>query len=93
MCFFRHDKIEIEINKFNSYIPLTHYVEEFLLDAEEIINDIENSCSLLNRENQRYELQIQNSTNQMTMLNTAATLMACAIAFSSYFTGTTTFFI
>ena len=74
--------MEMEINKYDSYIPLTHYVEEFLLDSEEIINDIENSCSVLDRENQRYELQIQNSTNQMTMLNTAATLMACAIAVS-----------
>lgn len=62
-------------------------MDKFVLDHEAIAKKMKFLSTLIENEESLFQLALNYSQNEILILNTAMTILACAIGFSGYITG------
>jgi Mg2+ and Co2+ transporter CorA len=68
----------------NLYRPC---LEKYLMDNETILKKLDLLLTLIDNEESLFRLQLNYSQNEILILNTILTILACSISFGGYLTG------
>lgn len=62
-------------------------LEKYLMDNETILKKLDLLLTLIDNEESLFRLQLNYSQNEILILNTILTILACSISFGGYLTG------
>mmetsp|Transcript_22480 Transcript_22480/g.32815 ORF Transcript_22480/g.32815 Transcript_22480/m.32815 type:complete len:644 (-) Transcript_22480:212-2143(-) len=62
-------------------------MDKYIMDCEAILSQLDVLFKLIDNEESLFRLQLNYSQNEILILNTVLTILACAIGFGSYLTG------
>lgn len=84
---FRHKELLKESPIYTSHNLYRISIEKYILDNETIQRKLELLVSHIDNEESLFRLQLNYSQNEILILNTILTILACSISFGGYITG------
>ena len=85
--FVRHKELLKESPIYTSHNLYRIAIEKYILDNETIQRKLELLVSHIDNEESLFRLQLNYSQNEILILNTILTILACSISFGGYLTG------
>jgi ABC-type multidrug transport system fused ATPase/permease subunit len=87
LLFHRHEELIHESPIYTTHNLYRLCLEKYIMDNETILKKLDLLLTLIDNEESLFRLQLNYSQNEILILNTILTILACSISFGGYLTG------